>query len=113
MSYRLEFAASVKPQLEALTAKQRSTVIDAIEKHIVHQPLVETRNRKRLRPNLIAPWELRVQDFRVFYEVEEFDVEESDAPQENALDEQGIVHVLAVGRKKGNILWVGDKKVQL
>ncbi|MCA1991360.1 MAG: hypothetical protein LDL41_04825 [Coleofasciculus sp. S288] len=36
-----------------------------------YEPTVETRNRKRTRPNSIAAWELRIAEFRVFYNVEE------------------------------------------
>ena len=44
-------------------------VLDAIERQLVSEPLKESRNRKPLRPNPIAPWELRVGGLRVFYEV--------------------------------------------
>ena len=59
--------------------------------------LVETRNRKRLRPNPIAPWELRVREMRVFYEV----------------DEPGVVTVLAIGMKRGNRLYIEGEEVEL
>lgn len=71
MAYTIEFAESVKAHLEALTAKQRVTVLAKIESHLTSQPLVETRNRKPLRPNPVAPWELRVGQLRVFYDVSE------------------------------------------
>lgn len=108
MPYRIEFAASVKSQLQALTAHQRATVLDAIESQLVHEPLVETRNRKLLRPNPVAPWELRVGDLRIFYEVEDGD---SDVDAEER--EDGVVYVLAVGEKKRNELRIGGKKVKL
>ena len=69
MSYRIEFAQSVREQLRAFTARQRTTVLEAIEEQLSHQPLVETKQRKPLRPNPLAPWELRVGNFRVFYEM--------------------------------------------
>ena len=62
-----------------------------------HEPLKETRHRKPLRPNPIAPWELRVGQLRVFYEV--------------AGAESGVVRILAVGRKRRNVLVVGDKEI--
>jgi hypothetical protein len=34
-------------------------------------PTLETRNRKPMRPNPIAPWELRIGHLRVYFEVEE------------------------------------------
>lgn len=60
MAYRIEFAALVKSQLYTLSARERAMVFDAIERQLVREPLMETRNRKPLWPNPVAPWELRV-----------------------------------------------------
>jgi mRNA-degrading endonuclease RelE of RelBE toxin-antitoxin system len=98
MAYTIEFAESVKMQLRQLTASDRVLVLDFVEKQLLHEPLVETRNRKPLRPNPIAPWELRVGELRVFYEVEE---------------EANTVYILAVGEKRGSVLWIGGKEVKL
>lgn len=99
MSYEIEFAECVKGHFRSLTANQRSIVINAIEKQLSIEPLKETRNRKPLRPNPIAPWELRVGDLRVFYDV--------------TSEKSSIVKILAVGYKKGNTLFISGKKVQL
>lgn len=69
MTYTIKFAASVKEQLRELTAYQRAMILDSIDTQLVHEPLTPTRNRKLLRPNPIAPWEPRVGNLRVFYEV--------------------------------------------
>jgi len=82
-----------------LTARERTTVLDAIGRQLLHEPLKETRQRKPLRPNPVAPWELRVGQLRVFYEV--------------AGAESGVVRILAVGRKRRNVLVVGDKEIRL
>ncbi len=66
MPYQIEFATSVTRQLEALTANERATLLGAIEQQLVHEPLVETKNRKLLRQNPVAPRELRVGELRVF-----------------------------------------------
>lgn len=58
----------------------------------------ETRNRKLLRENPVADWELRVGRFRVFYEV--------DAGRR-------IVRILAVGVKEGSKLTIGGEEVTL
>jgi mRNA-degrading endonuclease RelE of RelBE toxin-antitoxin system len=99
MVYTIEFAESVREQLRELTARQRATIFDSIERQLVHEPLTETKNRKPLRPNPIAPWELRIGSIRVFYEV--------------AFDEPDIVRILAVGQKKGNKLLIAGKEVEL
>ena len=72
-------------------------IVAGVETQLAHEPLVETRNRKRLRPNPIAPWELRVREMRVFYEV----------------DEPGVVTVLAIGMKRGNRLYIEGEEVEL
>ena len=70
-----------------------------------HQPLLETRNRKLLRPNPITPWELRVGPLRVFYDVVAGD------PESKA--EGGVVYVLAVGKKEGNLLRIAGEVVEI
>jgi mRNA-degrading endonuclease RelE of RelBE toxin-antitoxin system len=45
-------------------------VIDAVASRLAHQPEKPTRQRKKLEDNELAPWELRVGDFRVFYDVD-------------------------------------------
>ena len=99
MTYSIEFAESVREQLRSLPAQQRTLVLDSIERQLMHEPLLETRNRKALRPNPLAPWELRVGDLRVFYEVAE--------------DQNDIVRILAVGQKRGNRLLIAGKEVKI
>jgi len=74
-------------------------VLDAIKVQLRYEPLRETRNRKQLRPNPLAPWELRVGSLRVFYEV---DTREPD-----------LVNVLAIAIKKGNRLIIAGKEIRI
>ena len=67
-------------------------MLDSVDEQLQYQPTVETRNRKPMRPNPIAPWELRIGDLRVYYEV---DVAES------------FVRVLTVGVKQRNVVRIG------
>ena len=99
MAYEIEFAKAVKKHLDVLTAGQRSTVLDAIERQLTNEPSRETRNRKPLRPNPVAPWELRVQDLRVFYEVNE--------------GPPAVVQILAVGVKTRESLRIGGEEIKL
>jgi mRNA-degrading endonuclease RelE of RelBE toxin-antitoxin system len=75
--FEILFAQDVEKDLKELTAYHRKTVLDAIEIQLANQPSVPTRNRKML-VNLIPPWsadppiwELRIGEFRVFYDVSE------------------------------------------
>lgn len=52
-------------QLAALSARDRATILDAVAQQLPHEPTTPTRNRKRIRPNPIAPWVLRVGHLRV------------------------------------------------
>ena len=73
--------------------------MDEVDEQLAHQPTLPTRKRKVLRANPIAPWELRLGDIRVFYEVQE-----EPEPQ---------VIVKAVGMKRHNDLWIGEEKIEL
>jgi len=86
--------------LAALSARHRRVVLDAIEVHLSHQPTTATKQRKPLRPNPLAPWELRVGTFRVDSQVE------SD-------DDAEIVYVIAVGRKVRNRVIIAGVEVKL
>ena len=99
MAFTIRFAALVVQHLDHLKAAARATVLDAIERQLGHEPLVETRHRKPLRPNPLAPWELRVGSLRVFYEVVPSD--------------PGVVQVLAIGQKFRNVLRIGSQEIKL
>jgi mRNA-degrading endonuclease RelE of RelBE toxin-antitoxin system len=95
----IEFATAVEEHLQSLSARQRGLVFDGIEQHLAHQPALETRNRKPMRPNPLATWELRLGDLRVYYRI-------VDEPKK-------IVQVAAVGVKKREQIWIGGEKVDL
>lgn len=69
MAYRVEFTPEADQHLAGLTARERATLLDEVERQLLDQPTVETRNRKPMRPNPLAPWELRIGRLRVYYEV--------------------------------------------
>jgi hypothetical protein len=85
--------------LEALTAGERWTALEVIERQLLHELLVETRNRKPLRPNPVAPWELRIGNLRAFYEVVPSD--------------RDVVRIVAVGKKEGNVVRIAGKEIKL
>ena len=73
--FKLEFTPEGAADLEALRTYDQKHVVKAIESQLLHEADQETRNRKRLRPNQLAEWELRVGDFRVFYDVSGVEVQ--------------------------------------
>jgi mRNA-degrading endonuclease RelE of RelBE toxin-antitoxin system len=99
VAHAILFAESVTDHFRWLTVSERTRVLGAIARHLMHQPLVETRNRKPLRPNPLAPWELRVGALRVFYEV--------------VSEDSRVVRVLAVGKKQRNVLRIAGREIKL
>jgi len=99
VAYSVRFAESGEEHFAQLTARQQAIVLDAVKVQLSYEPLRETRNRKPLRPNPLAPWELRVGSLRVFYEVDAL--------------EPDLVNVLAIGVKKGNRLIVAGKEIHI
>jgi mRNA-degrading endonuclease RelE of RelBE toxin-antitoxin system len=85
--FEIRVSEDAERHLKALNARDRRIVVDAMKRHLRHQPLVETRNRKPLRENPLAEWELRVQRFRVLY---------------NVAEDVVTVFVVAVAIKQGN-----------
>jgi mRNA-degrading endonuclease RelE of RelBE toxin-antitoxin system len=99
LAYRIEYSPETDQHLRVLTARQRSTVFDAVDQQLQHQPTVETRNRKPMRPNPLAPWELRVGKLRVYYDIEE--------------EPEQVVIILAVGVKDRNRVIIGGEEIEL
>jgi len=99
MPYKIEYSPVTIPHLRAMTARQRALVCDAVDAQLSHQPAVETRNRKLMRPNALAPWELRIEECRVYYDVVE-------------IPEQ-VVTILAVGVKDRARVIIGGEEIEL
>jgi mRNA-degrading endonuclease RelE of RelBE toxin-antitoxin system len=99
LAYEIEFAPEVEKHLKVLTARQRTIVYDGIESQLTNQPFVETRNRKLMRPNPLAPWELRLGDLRVYYRVIE--------------EPKKIVEIAAVGIKQREQIWIAGERADL
>jgi mRNA interferase RelE/StbE len=98
MTYQIGFSSDSERQLSQLTARDRNIILETIEQQLVHEPTMPTRHRKLLRENPLADWELRVGEYREFYDV--------------AID-QDIVTILAIGVKSHNTLWIEGREFHL
>ena len=99
MPYRIEYSPDSEDHLRSLTGRQRAIILNRVDRQLVHEPTVETRNRRPMRPNPVAPWELRIGNLRVYYDVEE--------------DPEPVVSVRAIGIKKRNQVWIGKEVIDL
>lgn len=76
MRYRVVFAPEAVEDLRELAARTRAQVRDAIERHLLHEPTRVSRSRiKRLRGARRPQYRLRVENVRVYYDVQEDQVE--------------------------------------
>jgi len=72
MRYRIEFVSAAKADLRVLRKSDRVRVLDRIEAHLTHQATRQSKSRiKALRPGTFPPYRLRVDEFRVYYDVAE------------------------------------------
>lgn len=85
LPFKIEFARSAVDHLRGLAVPQQRAVVDGIEVRLSYEPLEQNRNRKPLRANRLAMWELRLGELRVYYDV--------------VSDERRVV-IRAIGRKE-------------
>jgi mRNA-degrading endonuclease RelE of RelBE toxin-antitoxin system len=96
MRYKIEITEEAKIDLSFFKAYERKTILKNIKDQLSYEPQRETKNRKLLRENPIASYELRIRKYRVFYEVDKDVV---------------TVGVVAVGWKKHNVLYIRGQEV--
>lgn len=96
--FRIAFTSSALDDTQWFRKREQKVILDNTEEQLTYQPNVETRNRKKLRPNQVAEWELRIGQYRVFYDVEA---------------DMNTVEVNTVGYKEGNRLFVRGKEYEL
>jgi mRNA-degrading endonuclease RelE of RelBE toxin-antitoxin system len=75
--FQIDVVEEAATEIVTLPAFIRAQVVEAIEAQLTHEPTVLTRNRKLLRglvptwEHLESTWEIRVGEYRVFYDVDE------------------------------------------
>ena len=102
-AFELVYAPQVKQHLKAIERENYGLIRQEIETQLRFEPDVETRNRKPLKRAIAfeAEWEIRFgpsNRFRLFYEVDR---------------DTGSVHILAIGVKVRDRLYIGGEEVEL
>src|SRR5438128_11918948 len=98
MKFEIKYTDAAIEDLETFRKYDQTLVLDNIDRQLTNQPSVATRNRKRLRPNRVSEWELRIGRFRVFYDV---------------LEDEQVVKIVAVGYKEGSRLFIRGEEFEL
>ena len=96
--FKINYTHSARDDISTFRKQEQTIIADNIEEHLAHQPNIETRNRKKLRPNQTAQWELRAEAFRVLYDVDEI---------------KRSVEIRLVGRKVGATLLVRGQEYRI
>lgn len=69
MAFEIKFTPTAAGHVRAYRKFEQQIILSAVEEQLGHEPATETRHRKRLGENEVSDWELRVQTFRVFYDI--------------------------------------------
>ena len=92
--YIVNITPDAQGDIRYFKAYERRIITSNIRTFLTHDVLVETNRRKSLEPNQLGSWELRIDQYRVFYDVEDT-----------------VVYVTAVGYKDHNDLYIRGRKV--
>ncbi len=97
MRFEIVLTDTAKDHYQALTARWQSVVRDGMETHLRHEPTKVSRSRiKRLRDMAHPEYRLRLESYRVFYDV----------------DDEAVT-VLAIVPKKDTDVWLNEYGVKL
>ena len=96
--FQIHFTPDAIEDLRWFKKAEQRRILAELESQLIYEPAVETRNRKRLRPNQLAEWELRLDRFRMFFDMDE---------------ENLLIQVQAVGYKRGSRLFIQGKEYEL
>ncbi len=97
MQFKVILTPSAQADLAYFKAVEQRLIVSGLKQYLAVDANIETKKRKQLRVNLLAPWELRMGGYRVFYD----------------FDETNIVKIIAVGVKEHNELYIRGRRVVL
>ena len=85
--FDIEYTDDAEADLDDFERRIQVLIDDEIEQQLAHEPTRETRNRKQHRRSSAVPaaWELRIGNYRVYYDV---------------FSDERVVTVVAIGWKR-------------
>ena len=100
---RWDQAAKQDMKRMKLRAYEVGQIVDAVDEQLSHQAERESKCKKLIRPEEELPfehmepvWQLRVGEFRIFYDVSRTEEQEADAAEAY----EGVVRIRAIRRKR-------------
>ena len=85
--YDINYTQRALDDLKWFRKNEQVTIIGGINKNLKYEPDRESRNCKRMGVNAYAEWELRINNFRVLYNIDQ---------------EVLIIEIQRIGEKQGN-----------
>src|SRR5690348_5628429 len=83
----VEISDDAEEDLTYYRAYERRIILEGALAHLRDHPGSETNDQKKLRENPIAPWEVKVRKYRVFYAIE---------------PDEPVVVIVSIGHKEHN-----------
>lgn len=96
--FTIVFTDSAEEDLRYFAKRDQKSIAQKIEEQLLHEPLVETRNKGPMRPNQLAKWRIRHGKYRILYDVDE---------------ENQIVTVKAIGVKQRERFYLRGEEYEL
>lgn len=96
MMFHINLTSSAADDLDYFDAYEQRIIMAAVHTYLVHNAHVPTKRRKQLDSNPIAPWELKKDKYRIFYDII-----------------NDTVNILAIGYKDHNDLFLRGKRVSI
>jgi mRNA-degrading endonuclease RelE of RelBE toxin-antitoxin system len=96
MTFHINLTSSAADDLDYFDAYEQRIIMAAVHSYLVHNPHIPTKRRKQLQSNPIAPWELKKDKYRIFYDI---------------IDD--TVDILAIGYKEHNALFIRGRRVSI
>src|SRR5262245_44218131 len=90
-TYTVNISDDAEEDLKYYRAYERRIILEGALAQLCAHPNIETNDRKQLRANPIAPWEVKVGKYRVFYAIE---------------SDEHVVVIVSIGHKEHNTLYV-------
>jgi len=96
--YSVEISDDAEEDLRFYRAYERRIILEGALTPLRTHPSKESTDQKKLRENPIAPWEVKVGKYRVFYAIE---------------PDAQVVVIVSIGHKEHNTLYIRGKIVPL
>jgi len=70
VAYAIDFEPDALKELKTLRKADQVKILETIQLHLTHEPTRQSKSRiKHMRPGTRPPYRLRVDEFRVYYDV--------------------------------------------